>query len=241
MAFNQVTLIGTAINEKMSYTGKGLAFLQFDVGVRKSVENDDGQTRTQVSYTRTIIFGRRAEMLLEHIENHDVTVVSVSGRLDQNRTDDGKSYNKVVADEILMLDGDFKTWQDSKNNHLLVGGMNCLTLSGNLVEDVEAKELNSDGLNVLNGRIASNSKYKGKESVVYVRFAAWNGKAKKLDGACKGQAVLIKGALLSNSYQNNDGDTVYYDEIAVTNVSLVKKFNVSTKAKAVEDKEEDCF
>lgn len=216
MSLNTFNLVGSVIDPNLTYTSDGFPVLEMTIGVRQE------SPRTEVSYTRAKVFGKRAESLLQQLEDNDSTsVVYLEGRFDQYQNDKGQIFNSMNVTEALVLDASPTFWQDSRGNDLLKHGQNILTISGNLTKDVQVRELES-GQVVVNGTIAYNRVYKGKKSTVFLRFNAWNGKAEVLKEALKGAGFILKGSVTTTSYEGDDGK-VYYDVLNVTNVCAIKK------------------
>jgi len=106
--------------------------------------------------------------------------------------------------------------------------LNKVIIVGNLVRDPELR-YTSEGVPVVNFRIASNKKYKDnfgmhKEDVCYVGVVAWQDLAQSCSEFLKkGSAVLVEGELRSRMKENEDGRKRNYVEIKAFQVQFLDK------------------
>mgnify|MGYP001851793911 CR=1 FL=1 len=111
--------------------------------------------------------------------------------------------------------------------------MNCSVLSGNVATDPKFTSFTrkkkgkprKKGL-AANFRISVKRGYEGKDGVRYDYFscAAYDHSAKYIKNYIdEGDLVLVHGALRNNNYEDEDGETIYRDEINVTRIELLRK------------------
>lgn len=111
--------------------------------------------------------------------------------------------------------------------------MNCSVLSGYVATDPKFTSFTrkkkgkprKKGL-AANFRISVKRGYEGKDGVRYDYFscAAYDHSAKYIKNYIEeGDLVLVHGALRNNNYEDEDGETVYRDEINVTRIELLRK------------------
>lgn len=107
--------------------------------------------------------------------------------------------------------------------------MNKIILIGNLTQDVECSTYGKgkDKGTVANFCLAVNRKYKnedGEYPTDFIYLTAFGGHATFLEEyTTKGCKLCVEGELRNNNYENNDGNTVYKDQIIITNVELLKR------------------
>lgn len=111
--------------------------------------------------------------------------------------------------------------------------MNCSVLSGYVATDPKFTSFTrkkkgkprKKGL-AANFRISVKRGYEGKDGVRYDYFscAAYDHSAKYIKNYIdEGDLVLVHGALRNNNYEDEDGGTIYRDEINVTRIELLRK------------------
>ena len=111
--------------------------------------------------------------------------------------------------------------------------MNCSVLSGYVATDPKFTSFTrkkkgkprKKGL-AANFRISVKRGYEGKDGVRYDYFscAAYDHSAKYIKNYIEeGDLVLVHGALRNNNYEDEDGETIYRDEISVTRIELLRK------------------
>ena len=101
--------------------------------------------------------------------------------------------------------------------------MNKIILTGNICRDIETKYYNDK--KYVKNTIAVKRDYKNKEGNYdsdFFNFTIWGNQSEFLANyAKKGDKILISGKLLNNNYEN-DGQTVYSNDIQVENIELLK-------------------
>ena len=103
--------------------------------------------------------------------------------------------------------------------------MNKVELKGNLVKDVEVKEV-GNGQKVANFRVAVNSDF----GTNYIDCTVWNEQADKLgEKGLKGNTISLKGSLKSGSYEK-DGVKQYTTKVSVSEFEISEKAKEQTKA-----------
>ena len=111
--------------------------------------------------------------------------------------------------------------------------MNCSVLSGYVATDPKFTSFTrkkkgkprKKGL-AANFRISVKRGYEGKYGVRYYYFSceSYDHSAKYIKNYIdEGDLVLVHGALRNNNYEDEDGETIYRDEINVTRIELLRK------------------
>ena len=126
--------------------------------------------------------------------------------------------------------------------------MNCSVLSGYVATDPKFTSFTrkkkgkprKKGL-AANFRISVKRGYEGKDGVRYDYFscAAYDHSAKYIKNYIEeGDLVLVHGALRNNNYEDEDGETIYRDEINVTRIELLRKNEYDDDEDEYEDEDE---
>lgn len=216
MQNSQVTVATVTAKPELRYTQNGTPVLEIPTG---NISEHDG--RGVPAYRRVTTFGKQAEALAEILEVG--SVVHIDGRLRQDRytAKDGskRSSVEVVANRVTILDAaQFDIQPDAKGQPLLRNGKNITTAAGNLTKDVETVQLESG--RVVKGSLAINERYQQNGETVekthFVDFEAWDGAADLLDGLAKGRGVIISGPLVTQSWEDKEGNRRYRTIIKVT-------------------------
>lgn len=104
--------------------------------------------------------------------------------------------------------------------------MNQVILVGRICRELETKKVGEDR-QVVNNVLAVNRTYKdrnGETITDFIPFVAWNTLAKLLSRyACKGQRVILAGAMQSRNYKDSVGKEVYVIECNVNEITLLDK------------------
>lgn len=217
MQNQQITVATVTAEPELRYTEGGTAIAAIPTG---NISEHDG--RGVPAFRRVTVFGKQAETLNEILKVGDV--IHIDGKLRQERweTKDGqkRSSVEVVANRVTILDREqFEITEDAKGQPLLRNGKNMTTASGNLTKDVETVELQSG--RVAKGSLAINERYTNRdgetvERTHFVDFEAWDGAADLLDGMTKGRGVILSGPLVTQSWDDQDGNRRYKTIIKVT-------------------------
>lgn len=216
MQNQHITVATVTARPELRYTTSGSAVLEIPTG---NISEHDG--RGVPAYRRVTTFGKQAEALANMLEVG--SVVHIDGKLRQDRytAKDGskRSSVEVVANRITILDAaQFDIQDDAKGQPLLRNGKNITTVAGNLTKDVETIQLDSG--RVAKGSIAINERYtKDGETIEkthFVDFEAWDGAADILDGMTKGRGVILAGPLVTQSWDDSDGNRRYKTLVKVT-------------------------
>jgi single-strand DNA-binding protein len=206
---NKTHHLGTVIAPKMTYTPDSLAVLEFTLGVREKTEH------TPTAYITSKLFGKYAETLEPHLK--EGRVVETFGSLHQviykaKGSDTERTDTSVTVHDLLLLQGEFEYWQDRKEQTLLSGGLNEVTVSGNLTHAAAIHQTKTGEMT--KARIA----VKDKDDALFIDVTLWN--ALELT---KGQGVSITGRLLSDSYLNKTKKRVYTTFLEATRIDKLAK------------------
>ncbi|MGL4611994.1 MAG: single-stranded DNA-binding protein [Trueperaceae bacterium] len=207
---NQTHHLGCVINPQLAYTPAKLAVLEFTLGIRETSEH------THTSYVTCKLFGKYAETLEPHLK--EGCVVETFGALHQvnyeSKAGTKQTDTTITVNDLLLLEGTFEFWQDRKNQRLLVNGLNEVCVTGNLTKDTQIT--NTKTGHVSRTRVA----VKDADSTLFIDVTFWD--ALELN---KGQAVVIAGRLLSDSYKNDTKKTVYVTLLEATRVHRFAKLH----------------
>ena len=222
---NTVHYVGSISKElELKYTPGGLAILELTVAGKEIITKSDGTAKTSVFYNRCKCFAKYAEALAGSFRQGDI--VSVQGRLEYSAWDkDGEKRSTVetVISSIQTLTGRFITDDDSRGQPVLQGGINFVTIGGNLTRDAELKYTPS-GNSVTQLSIAVNERYgEGSEKVGFFELQAWGELAETLAEGAKGQGIIGVGHLVNDAWTDKDGNKRYG-----TKVELSRAFFVSS-------------
>ena len=220
---NTVHYVGSISKEpEMKYTPGGLAILELTVAGKETLTKSDGTPKKGVFYNRCKCFAKYAEALSNSFRQGDI--VSVQGRLEYSSWDkDGEKRSTVetVVSSIQTLTGRFVTDDDSRGQPVLQGGLNTVTIGGNLTRDAELKTTPS-GNSVTQLSIAVNERYgEGDEKVGFFDLQAWGELAETLAEGAKGQGVIGVGHLLNESWTDKDGNKRYGTKVELGQAFLV--------------------
>lgn len=220
---NQTHYLGSvAQTPELKYTPGGLAILEVTVAGRCDILAADGAPRQAPYYNRCKAFGKFAESLAESLNQGDV--VSVHGRLEYRSYEvagEKRSTVETVIETIQTLAGRFVTQDDARGQPVLQGGLNRVTLGGNLTKNAELRHLPT-GNCVARLAVAVNERYgEDGEKVGFFDLQAWGELAEALAGGAKGQGVVGVGRLVNESWDDRDGNKRYGTKVELERAHLV--------------------
>lgn len=193
-----ITVSGAITKLDAKYTPKGIAVLTLTLS---------GRFNRRIGNVRTKFLGAYAERLMGEVaEGNQILVV---GEVD------GYSNEKGTRLEVLgrSLAPAYGQVAHSQYGAYLENATNEVEIYGRLGADPESRrfrrEDGSEGL-VTTARIAL---YRGKEKApLWVRVKAWDAVAETLGAYRKGQLLVVRGALLRESWEQ-DGEKRYREII----------------------------
>ena len=226
LGINRTHYLGSVASPPdLKYTPAGLAILELTVAGRSEVVTAAGEVKHPAFYNRCKCFGPYAESLAESLQQGDV--VSVHGRLEYRAYEvegDKRSTVETVIETIQTLAGRFVTEDDRRGQPVLVGGLNHVTLGGNLTKGAELKRLPT-GSSVTRLSVAVNERYTSKdgdgEKVGYFDLQAWGELAEALAEGAKGQGVVGVGRLVNESWDDKDGIKRYATKVELERAHFV--------------------
>ena len=226
LGINRTHYLGSiASPPDLKYTPAGLAVLELTVAGRGEVVTAAGEVKHPAFYNRCKCFGPYAEALAESLQQGDV--VSVHGRLEYRAYEvegDKRSTVETVIETIQTLAGRFVTEDDRRGQPVLVGGLNSVTVGGNLTKDAELKRLPT-GSSVTRLSVAVNERYTGRdgdgEKVGYFDLQAWGELAESLAEGAKGQGVVGVGHLVNESWEDPHGTKRYATKVELERAHFV--------------------
>src|SRR5699024_956551 len=103
--------------------------------------------------------------------------------------------------------------------------LNRVVLTGRLTRDPDLK-YTQNGVAVANGNIACNRPFKnqqGENEADFINFVVWKKAAENLANYMKkGSQIGIDGRLQTRTYENNNGQTVYRNEVVDDSVQFLE-------------------
>ena len=236
LGINRTYYLGSVASPPdLKYTPAGLAILELTVAGRGEVVTAAGEVKHPAFYNRCKCFAKYAESLAESLQQGDV--VSVHGRLEYRAYEvegDKRSTVETVIDTVQALAGRFVTEDDRRGQPVLVGGLNSVTVGGNLTRDAELKRLPT-GSSVTRLSVAVNERYTGKEGdgekVGFFDLQAWGELAEALAAGSKGQGIIGVGRLVNESWEDKDGTKRYATKVELERAHFISS-GPATKALA---------
>jgi single-strand DNA-binding protein len=228
---NKAHLIGSLAQEpQFSYTPAGLAVLDLTVASRLSVTAVAG-TIMRNSYTRVKLFGTYAEILSTALTVGNV--VEVFGRAGSQHVRDEQGryteYVYVLADQVVSLAGEFSFALDSKEQPVLLEGMNHIILGGNVARGVYRQTTEADN-SYVRFTLAVDEAAQGRaERVNFLRVSAWGELAARAAQVSKGTPLVTSGRLLTDSYTMPDGERAYTTHLVAETLNLVEVASQGTR------------
>jgi single-strand DNA-binding protein len=230
---NNVYLAGSLTQKpELRYTPGGLAILEMNLAGNDHVVGNDGQARDLAWYHRVTLFGAAAETLADGLDNG--TPVFVEGRLNYRSWDapDGQRRNSldITASRVEVLTagtrrGDI-TVTDARGQERLNNALNQVMIIGNLTRDAELRYTPS-GSAVTRFSVAVNESYQTKgewqERTHYVDVNVWRELAEACGELTKGDAVLVMGRLVNDSWTDKDGNKRYTTRIEGSRVEYLTR------------------
>ena len=99
--------------------------------------------------------------------------------------------------------------------------INCVVLTGRLTKDVDLRVTNS-GKNVARFTLAVDRNYKSDQQADFFTVSVWGKQAENTATYChKGSLVGVQGRLRSGSYQDKNGQKVYFVDVEADNVQFL--------------------
>lgn len=217
--FTRVQVVGSLIqNSELRYTPDGLAILEMTVAGDQNI-SVEGQPLALPFYVRAKLFGNYAEVLANDFRAG--TVVAVDGRLNHRTWQDPegrrRSALEVVPYTANRLEGEFAFNQDAKNQPRLVGGINSVTLAGNLVRDAELI-LTSTGQSIARFTVAVEERTAKAEHTHFIDVVAWRELAKQAAELKKGMPVWVLGRIVNESWEDQEGAKRYATRIEASQI-----------------------
>lgn len=227
---NTVRLVGTiATKPGLRYTPAGLAVLEITLAGDDHIIDNDGVLRQIPWYHRVTLFGAQAE---RYAELPVGTALLIEGRLDYQtwETEDGnRQALKVVGLRAELLDitdrGATPTVTDAKGQPRLSDAVNEVTIIGNTTRTAEVTNTQG-GHKVLGFGVALNERYTRRdggdeERVHFVEVRAWNDAGARFHALPKGSAVWIRGRLVTDNWENKDGNRRFATRVEATQIERI--------------------
>ncbi len=194
---NKVELAGNLTNDpELRITNGGTPVAQFGLAVSKSYAGKDASSAAD--YFTVVCWKGLAEAITNNKKKGDAVVVE--GRIDYSAYEkEGKtiSRTRVVAHDVQFVDS-------------VGGGLNRVTLLGNLTRDPETKHVtvrDEEGVPVCSFGLAMNRVRSGRshDAADFVEVDAWRELGEIVqDHKKKGHGVLVTGRLASDRWEDRD-------------------------------------
>lgn len=209
---NYVRLEGAVATEpEFNRVGNDLARLTFTVAGIDHLNPASAQPLTSSWYHNITVFGRYAEAMLKHLRVG--AIVSVKGRINHyeyTKDNQRRSLINIVAESITVLDhdayGDDALVIDAKGQPRLDDADNLVEIAGNLTKDAISSITSNQNIPLTSFRIAINRPNRNDNDpggADYIDVVAWRDHATIAATLRKGDGVLVRGRLITNSYDDN--------------------------------------
>ncbi len=231
--FNSVILVGCLTKKsELKYTPSGLAILEMNVAGNDRIIGDDSQVRDIAWYHRVSVLGKQAEYLADQLDQG--TMVFVDGRVNYRAWEqDGQKRSAVDVKGIRVdvlsagMRKENPTVSDSLGQPRLTNALNQVTLVGNLTRDAEMR-YTPNGNAVTRIGIAVNEQYRDRngqdqENVHFIDIQVWRDLAEGFADLGKGDAVMVMGRLVNDSWQDQEGNKRYRTYIEGTRIETLTR------------------
>ena len=217
--FTRTQTIGSLIqNSELRYTPDGLAILEMTVAGDQNI-SVEGQPLALPFYVRAKLFGNYAEALADDFRAG--AVVAIDGRLNHRTWQDPegrrRSSLEVIPNTANRLEGEFEFSQDAKGQSRLVGGLNSVTLAGNLVRDAELIQT-STGQSIARFTVAVEERTAKTEHTHFIDVVAWRELAKRAAELKKGMPAWVMGRIVNESWEDQEGAKRYATRIEAAQI-----------------------
>jgi single-strand DNA-binding protein len=165
------------------------------------------------------------QSMFEDMKEGNVFLATGTLAYSEYETDDGKektSLEPTYLNFVPVCKDDLEFATDNAGNSVLIGGINEVTLEGGLTKDVEFKDISKgeNSYQLLTGRVGWEEAFpRGRDTVYrkhYATFEQWGAEAVKYATLSKGQRVVLRGAIVNDSFDGEDGEKKYVTKIGVT-------------------------
>lgn len=184
---------------------------EFTLAGERHITDHTGKRRNIPFYIRAEALGKAAESIAGRgYQAGDL--LAVEGVAEYSEwPKEGQKQSTVrlkVTGSMRKITG-LQTTQDAGGNTRALGGLNRVTLIGNLAADVDVR-MTEAGDAVANIRLAVNEKYTTRagepmEKVHWFNVTLWREQAEAVRGLHKGDSVFIEGSLGEETYTDKEG------------------------------------
>lgn len=209
-----IQLCGSVVSQKDIRTPQNTPIKEFTLAGIDQILGGEGQPLELSWYHKVTAFGALAEIYAELSEG---TVLFVSGSLNYSTWDEGKrSALEVKALQLTEVEGEFEFREDKKGQRRLVGGVNEVTLIGNLTRDVELR-YTPQGVAVARFTVADHERWlegnDTRERTHFVGVEIWRDGAEAVKDYKKGERVFVHGRFINDSWTDQDGKKRYTNKV----------------------------
>ena len=211
---NKMMIIAALVRAaELTYTPTGLAIYNATVAGESSVIDQHGETRNIPFYVPVQVMGKYAEHLAER-DYQPGDMLVIDGQLEYSQWEkDGVKASAVrvkITGGVRQAQGEFELVTDASGGVRARGGLNRVTVIGNLAFDAELRST-PGGDAVVELRLAVNEKWKDRsgqpqEKVHWVKATLWRDLATAHAGLKKGDSVLVEGRLSDSMWTDKDGN-----------------------------------
>lgn len=239
-SLNRVSLIGYQTQPvELRQTPSGTAVTDLNIVVPTTFSSGAGEQLTGKGFFTVTVWGAMAEVASQYLRAGGQ--VYISGRLQTDSWEDQeskekRSKTKIVAQDMILLDpkdGQRPAVAGSELGKCL----NHAEIIGNVTKDPEMRTTTS-GQNVLTIGVASNEKWKDKQSnemkerTEFHSVVVWGALAQELAAQVKkGNKVFVAGRVQTRSWETQTGTKRTTTEVVAEQVSLLGVANaIATEA-----------
>jgi single-strand DNA-binding protein len=219
--FTKAQVIGALTqHSELRYTQDGLAILEMTVAGDQTI-NVEGQPLALPFYVRAKVFGAYAEALANDFRAG--TVVAIDGRLNHRTWEDQegrrRSALEVLVNSANRMEGEFEFNQDVKEQPRLVGGVNSVSLAGNLVRNTDLiTTTTAQAIARFTVAVEEKPSAKAKTVVHYIDVVAWRELAKRAADWKKGMPVWVIGRIVNESWDDQEGVKRYATRVEASHL-----------------------
>lgn len=165
------------------------------------------------------------QSMFEDMKEGNVFLATGTLTFSEYESEDGKektSLEPTYLNFVPVCKDDLEFDTDNAGNTVLIGGINEVTLDGGLTRDVEFKDVSKGDNNyqLITGRVVWEEEFeRGRDTIQrkhYATFEHWGDGAVKYATLPKGQRVVLRGAIVNDSFDGEDGEKKYVTKIGVT-------------------------
>ena len=233
-SLNNVILVGNLTEKpQLRETPSGAKVTDLNVQTKtRFTRDDDGSVQSSTGFHTVVLWGRLAEVAEQFLQAG--SPVFISGRLktEEWEADNGQKRRKtkIIGEEMVLIDSKNPLPQLAETS-TVGGGVSRAQVLGNLTRDPELRQT-PNGVNVCNFAVATNRKWRGKDSdelreeTEFHNIVVWGDLAIEVSEKIKkGNKVLVTGRISNRGWETPDGEKRRTTEIIADEVLLLGFFD----------------